>query len=201
MIKLILSLFLLMATCTSPKTEQSLPISNPADIQYNRFSTGDQYLQVKIHKTDTKKQKLIFDLSWKGSWRADNAYDAAWIFIKQKDENGIWKHLRLEKGSVKLIQNNSTDQAPAAHQVSPDQVGLMVYRSQDGAGDNDWRLEVSFQKDSDVASSELMIFGLEMVHIAAGPFEIGTLKNERDRREELTPGAGGAPYNPFFTYK
>ncbi|MEM6697490.1 MAG: hypothetical protein AAF599_03775, partial [Bacteroidota bacterium] len=42
--------------------------------------------------------------------------------------------------------------------------------------------------------------GLEMVYNASGAYELGTLKGERDRREELTPGAGGAPYNPFFTF-
>ncbi|MEM6967732.1 MAG: SUMF1/EgtB/PvdO family nonheme iron enzyme, partial [Bacteroidota bacterium] len=32
-------------------------------------------------------------------------------------------------------------------------------------------------------------------------FELGTLKSLGDRDEVLTPGAGGAPYNPFFTFK
>ena len=39
-----------------------------------------------------------------------------------------------------------------------------------------------------------------MVYIHDGAFQAGTLKDESARREVLTPGAGGAPYNPFFTY-
>ncbi|MEM6723616.1 MAG: SUMF1/EgtB/PvdO family nonheme iron enzyme [Bacteroidota bacterium] len=165
----------------------------------NKFTTGDQYLFIKDIKL-VNQRSLSFSLGWNASWRAGDAFDAAWVFIKQKTKDGVWEHAVLRQGSSKLINNQSSDQALPNRSITPNGIGMIIHREENGQGDNNWNISVEMDKDFDPANTEFRIFGLEMVHIPSGAFELGTLKRERSRREELTPGAGGAPYNPFYTF-
>ena len=166
---------------------------NP-EIEFNRFSTGQHYLQIDQIETTPNSSELEFSISWDGSWRSGNTYDAAWIFIKGRDDKDQWHHVRLKHAFQKVSDGQET----AETHVSPEGIGLMVFRNRDGAGRNSWRLSVELLNGS--SFEEFRVFGLEMVHVAGGAFELGTLKSIRARREVLTPGAGGAPYDPFFTY-
>jgi hypothetical protein len=44
-----------------------------------------------------KTIQVQFDISWDNSWRDAINYDAAWIFMKFKDANGLWQHLQLNQ--------------------------------------------------------------------------------------------------------
>ncbi len=162
----------------------------------NRFSTGDQYLNIKSTKWERmeKEVKVNFNLSWDGSWRDPENHDAAWIFVKYKTDNGIWKHAKLKQ--VNTADSYSTQALEI--KTSPDNVGCMIYRTDISQGDNDWIIGLTFNTVDSI--TDLKVLGLEMVYVAEGAFELGTLKSIRDRREVLTEGAGGAPYNPFFTF-
>jgi formylglycine-generating enzyme required for sulfatase activity len=167
---------------------------------FNRFSTGPTYLTIESPQT-LVDQKLIVDVSWDGSWRTGAEYDAAWIFVKAKSLRGDWQHLSMASLEVSLEEGQPSNGVAARVKVAPDHTGFMVFRAADGQGDNHWRVTLSLNEEVAGKYSQFRVFGLEMVHVAEGAFEAGTLKGERDRREELTPGAGGAPYDPLFTYK
>ena len=179
----------------------SLILEDPARVSYaNQFTTGKNYLTISQPeiKHHTSSAQLRFSLSWDASWRSVDLYDAAWVFAKYKDAEGRWHHATLDQtGSAATVDQGNQPEI----RISPDGVGCMVYRAADGEGNNNWSLSLSLKGDWQVQPAEFKVYGLEMVHVGAGPFEAGTLKGERARGEVLTPGAGGAPYDPLFTYK
>lgn len=178
-----------------PTTEQSSQLKQITD---NKFSTGKEYL--KFSDVLLKNSELEFTIRWDGSWRDENSYDAAWVFVKYLTEDGIWRHANLKTGSAKQLTKESDLESEAELKVSPDAVGMMIYRKQVGEGDNEWRILVALDIPVGQSIKDIKVYGLEMVYVNEGAFELGTLKSIRERREVLTPGAGGAPYNPFFTY-
>ena len=201
---LLFFLLFLSSTCreTDDKREMtSLVMDDSIMVSFsNQFTTGQNYLTIGKaeiqHSPSTAK--LNFDLSWEASWRSGDLYDATWLFVKYRDEDGRWQHATIDKGSSTL----SEDQGNLPEiRVAPEGVGCMVYRAVDSEGDNNWKLTLTVEANWKTHPEEFRVFGLEMIHVAGGPFEAGTLKSERARGEVLTPGAGGAPYDPLFTYK
>lgn len=169
------------------------------DTPSNKFFTGENYLSIN-NISALPNNRITFTLKWDASWRIGDQYDAAWIFIKAKDQKGIWNHLKLVPNSSKLEANTSSDMAKASMKISPDRIGMMVYRKNNSQGNNNWTISVEIEDANKIEIIDLKVLGLEMVHIETGSFELGTVKSLRDRREVLTQGAGGAPYDPFFTF-
>ncbi|MBT8311088.1 MAG: SUMF1/EgtB/PvdO family nonheme iron enzyme [Flavobacteriaceae bacterium] len=167
----------------------------------NRYSTGKQYLSFSKIELNETRFELTFEVKWDESWREGDEYDAAWTFIKKRMNDGSWKHLIINPDAVKIESHNPSNDSEGIVRVSPDGVGMIINRLRDGQGNNHWKIRVTLTKSEIENIKEFRVFGLEMVHVTKGPFELGTLKGERDRREVLTQGAGGAPYDPFFTYK
>lgn len=167
----------------------------------NQFTTGDTYLTLSEVEmvTNAADIRVKFDLAWDASWRNNNSYDAAWIFAKIKLKDGTWRHAKLIPDSGNQISESDVENK-AEIQVAPDQVGMIIHRANNGESDNRWSVGVSLELERGMQISEVKLHGLEMVHISGGPFELGTLKGESARREVLTPGAGGAPYDPLFTF-
>ncbi|MEM6398015.1 MAG: SUMF1/EgtB/PvdO family nonheme iron enzyme [Bacteroidota bacterium] len=206
-------LYLLLALCAcalfavTRSPEEEVVITNTADsgafnnqgFPVNRFTTGEQYLSigrpVLLHAKD--KSQLSFGLSWDKSWRQGESYDAAWIFAKAKDTRGQWSPVKIEQARLKP----GTIGISATLRRSSDGMGFFIYRAEDGQGDNNWIVDVAIGSDIPQESiTDIKVFGLEMVHVPPGEFELGTLKSLSDRREVLTEGAGGAPYNSFYSY-
>src|SRR5262245_10539666 len=71
--------------------------------------------------------QMQFDLSWDNSWRNSSNYDAAWIFCKFKDKDGIWRHLNV-------TGNNNVISPGYAIITAPDFTGVMICRSAVGNG-------------------------------------------------------------------
>ena len=166
-------------------------------IDQNRYSTGKNYLVIQQLDSISDQNELTIDVFWDGSWRTGDSYDAAWVFIKALNMNGSWQHIPI-KASTPVAKEALSTETPFIISISPDNVGVLIYRKEDGSGSNSWRIKI--QVANAQSFQDFRIFGLEMVHVVTGPFELGTLKSIRARREVLTAGAGGAPYNPFFTF-
>ncbi|MEL6867416.1 MAG: SUMF1/EgtB/PvdO family nonheme iron enzyme, partial [Bacteroidota bacterium] len=209
MIRILFLITLLVSSCDTGNTYQteSKLVNTPtvqepelklADLT-NKFTTGKKYLFIKDIKL-VNKTTLSFDLGWDASWRYGDQFDAAWVFVKHKKQGEQWKHTAIRQGSAKSTANRSSDRAVAAFSISPDGVGMIIKRKDNSQGDNDWTISIELEEAMDIADTEFRVLGLEMVHVSSGAFELGTLKRERERSEELTQGASGAPYNPFFTY-
>jgi hypothetical protein len=110
---------------------------------------------------------VSFDVSWENSWRGGPAgnYDAAWLFIKYKDNAGEWHHLNLTGA-------NNSAAAPLSIDAPSDKKGIFVYRTADGIG-NIAPTTVTVGVVQQAGSFDIKVFGLEMVYIPQGVIILG----------------------------
>ncbi|MEO0629046.1 MAG: hypothetical protein AAFY91_18770, partial [Bacteroidota bacterium] len=164
-----------------------------------RYTTGDRYLTIGRPRVvfSEDRSQLTCSVSWDKSWRNGDAFDAAWLFAKARDESGRWSHVKI----IHARQQPQSDGIRAEVRPSPDGMGVLVSRAEDGQGDNRWIIDFAISPEVPRETiQDIKVFGLEMVHIPQGAYDLGTLKSLSDRDEVLTPGAGGAPYNSFHAY-
>jgi formylglycine-generating enzyme required for sulfatase activity len=117
-----------------------------------------------------------FDISWDNSWLDIVNWDAAWVFVKYKGSDSLWKHANLDiddaehtapAGSV--INTGITDSyAP----------GVFIYRDAIGSGSNDWdnvQLRWNYGEngldDNDLVT--IKVFAIEMVYVPQASFSLG----------------------------
>jgi formylglycine-generating enzyme required for sulfatase activity len=130
---------------------------------------------------------VSFDISWKNSWRGGiaNNYDAAWVFIKYKDDNGAWHHLNLTGA------NNSAG-APLTIEAPGDKKGVFIYRGSDGIGDLS-PVSITLGVQQQPGSYDIKVFGIEMVYVPQGSFYIGGFSSLG-----LFQGTTASDPQPFF---
>lgn len=117
-----------------------------------------------------KTIQVQFDISWDNSWRDEINYDAAWIFMKFKDANGLWQHVQLNQtGFVNGIGTANTVQ------VTNDKVGCWLYRTGLGTGTfNSTGMQLQWNYGlaglTNVTGLEVRVFAVEMVYVPEGEF-------------------------------
>lgn len=119
-----------------------------------------------------KTIQVQFDISWDNSWRDSINWDAAWVFIKFKDTNGIWQHVLLNQTGA--VNGNGTADSV---QVSNDKVGCWIYRTGIGSGtfnSNNIQLQWNYgsQGLNNVTGLEVRVFAVEMVYVPEGEFNV-----------------------------
>lgn len=113
-----------------------------------------------------------FDLAWENSWRISSGpsnYDAAWIFIKYRVNNGTWTH-----GIVS--QANSVAAPGSTMDVTSDGIGAFIYRDANGNGNmnlDNIQLRWNFGATSTDDIIDVQVFAVEMVYIPEGAFYVG----------------------------
>jgi hypothetical protein len=114
--------------------------------------------------------QVQFDISWDNSWRDAINWDAAWIFMKFKDANGLWQH-------CKLNQTGFTNGSGTANtvQVTADNIGSWLYRSALGSGSfNTTGMQLQWNYGlsglTNVTGLEIRVFAVEMVYVPEGDF-------------------------------
>ena len=202
MLKNSITLLFILLSCHqgSEKMTISDNLAKTERISSNQFSTGQKFLEINDVVYDKVGEHLDFNVAWDKSWRSSEGFDAAWIFIKRKSKKGDWHHVTMKASSSKILNNRTSDMMDAEIRIAPDGTGLMVNRLSESQGDNSWSMRVAIQNHDNDFIDEFRVLGLEMVYVSEGSYSLGTLKSINERREVLTPGAGGAPYNPFFTF-
>jgi formylglycine-generating enzyme required for sulfatase activity len=134
---------------------------------------------IKIENVLVNNGVATFSLSWDNSWNATNNidtlypnnWDAVWIFVKvQSDATNLWSHLNLTTSGHTVTGGG----ADLTLETQPDNVGVFIRRTNAGHG-NIASAQVTLQLGSfPVGNSfNVKLFGIEMVHIPAGPFYIG----------------------------
>jgi hypothetical protein len=139
-----------------------------------------------------KTIQVQFDLSWDNSWRDAINYDAAWLFIKFKDANGLWQHALLNTTGFA----NGTGTANTL-QVTADQIGAWVYRSALGTGtfnSTSMQLQWNYGQSglTGVTGLEIRLFAIEMVYIPEGEFNVAKAFNN-----STTTSNSGLVYRNF----
>ncbi|HMQ74942.1 MAG TPA: SUMF1/EgtB/PvdO family nonheme iron enzyme [Flavobacteriales bacterium] len=143
-----------------------------------------------------------FSISWENSWRnsSTNAWDAAWVFVKYKDlTTGLWQHARLGDqadhlsgtGTPATITNGLLSPSGPFDAATNWGVGVFIHRSADGSGtfsSTDVELRWNYAQNgiSYTDIDEVKVFAIEMVHIAEGPFFVGSGGTENGRFKDGT---------------
>jgi hypothetical protein len=172
----------------------------------NRYRTGATYLEVTMVQVDLDARTATLDIRWDASWRDAENWDAAWIVLKGRRErrpsDGPLVPLRVG-GTPAVTANRSSDGAEAAFRVPDDRMGFFVHRAARGEGDNRWRVQVAWAAADgvDAAAVEgVAAFGVEMVRVPTGAFELGTTRPRAERREATArawfPGTNPGPSAP-----
>jgi hypothetical protein len=117
-----------------------------------------------------KTIQVQFDISWDNSWRDAINYDAAWIFMKFKDANGVWQHAQLNQTG--FVAGTGTANTV---QVTADKVGSWLYRSGLGSGtftSTGMQLQWNYGLAglTSVTGLEVRVFAVEMVYVPEGEF-------------------------------
>jgi len=119
-----------------------------------------------------KTIQVQFDISWDNSWRDAINWDAAWIFMKFKDANGLWQHAQLNQTGF----TNGTGTANTL-QVTSDNIGSWLYRSALGSGTfNSTGMQLQWNYGlsglTNVTGLEVRVFAVEMVYVPEGDFNV-----------------------------
>lgn len=136
-----------------------------------------------------------FDLSWDNSWRNAENWDAVWLFVKYRANNGEWRHAWLNNtGNSDGSGTNAVmdigfknDKLPFNETTNPG-IGCMVYRSAEGAGSffvTSMQLRWNYRTNGVFSSTgvELKVFAIEMVLIPGGSFWVGDGLSEGTLRQ------------------
>jgi formylglycine-generating enzyme required for sulfatase activity len=172
-------------------------------ILYSANANNIQVTNVTVQPTTNTIQ---FTVTWDNGWRSAilNNWDAAWIFIKYYNPLAPgWVHLNL-------ASSGNTIPAGFTGTVSPDGVGVFLYRSAVGSGTttiSNVQLAIPSQQASGIF--DIKIFAIEMVYVPQGPFYAGDAISGSGRyagsAAQITPGfissASGvtAVYDPLCT--
>ena len=151
---------------------------------------------------DTTNDTLTFtfDIAWENSWRNDENYDAAWVFMK------YYYSSEYHHATMAATGTNPTGfVAPQGSEivVPPDGMGFFIQRHAKGTGDNDfdtakfvWDYGTDGLSDANVqtAATTFKIYGIEMVYIPQGGFYAGdgTSSSVTGQFEDATSG------DPFY---
>lgn len=126
---------------------------------------------VQIIGTAVTGSVVSFNISWDNSWNANiapNNYDAVWVFIKYQDcATKLWSHVGLS-----TIAGDHTAGAPLQVDPVSDGKGVFIRRSTLGGGSTG-SVAVSLKMTIPAGTYNYKVYGIEMVNVPQGNFEIG----------------------------
>ena len=158
-----------------------------------------QIKNVTVAPRDAATATVRFDISWANSWRHEANHDAAWVFFKVRPEGGTqWQHVRLVADKVLNPTGYGHGEGTPVDLIVPDGrdgfVGMFVRRAEYGVGTVkatkitavwDFRANKGITKDTKV---RVQAFGIEMVYVSEGPFDLGSGGTEPFRFYRYTDG-------------
>jgi len=141
-----------------------------------------------------------FTVGWENSWHTsinESNYDGAWIFVKFRRLTGTadWRHCTLTAATV----GTGT---PGIMTVQNDLKGAFINRNADGIGNVSFtgnQLVWNYGADG-VAHNETVeinVFGLEMVYIPTGSFQLGSGGTETNAFQTGPTAAAGTNSVPY----
>lgn len=142
-----------------------------------------------VQNTSTHTRIIKFDVSWENSWRDDENYDAAWVFLKYSSDGGAtWRHATLQNSGTNPSGFNQGSGTDMDIVVPSDKKGAFLQRSGNGEGSvNTTGLQFVWDYGADLGAnatgdrlatlSAIRVMAVETVYIPAGPFYLGDFIN------------------------
>jgi len=151
---------------------------------------------VTVAPRDARTASVTFDVAWTGSWRHEVNHDAAWVFFKVRTEGDTeWQHVRLVADKVLNPTGYSQTSGTPLDLIVPRGrdgfTGMFLRRAELGQGSVrvtkvtavwDFTANKNITRDVKV---DVRAFGIYMVYVPEGPFNLGS---------------GGTEINSFFKY-
>lgn len=143
----------------------------------NVFANNLQITNIELKNQNIANNTYVieFDVAWLNSWRTstlESNWDAVYFFIKYRPlPTSNWMHGQLELSGEVLP-------AEATLQYTGNGKGGLLYRTNDGIGNNNWDdIQVIWNYGTDGLPDdqpiEVSVQGFEMVYIPGGPFYLG----------------------------
>ena len=114
---------------------------------------------------------VTFAISWENSWNTNLApanWDAVWVFIKYQDcSTRLWAHAGLS-----TLATDHTAGSPLQVDSVTDGKGVFIRRSALGSG-NITNVTVTLKMTIPTGSYNYKVFGIEMVNVPQGAFDLG----------------------------
>ncbi|MCH2045648.1 MAG: hypothetical protein MK212_16145 [Saprospiraceae bacterium] len=137
------------------------------------FANNVQIANISLSNDST----IVFSISWENSWRvsvAPNNHDAVWLFIKKRDcASGQWSHVDLSTNVTHHTIASPLEVYIDGKDVGTNAKGVFLRRSTDGVG-NITNVSVALRMvDLVPGEYDFKIFGIEMVNIPEGSFDLG----------------------------
>ncbi|MFN4897096.1 MAG: LamG-like jellyroll fold domain-containing protein, partial [Pseudomonadota bacterium] len=193
-------------THTPTSTPTDTPTATPTATPTRGGPQGASLANERLLNYDinTGVMELEFDLSWNYSWRLStppNNWDAMWVFMKFRANDGEWKHASLmDTGhtapagaaiSIGLVDSS----APFNIDTNPG-VGAMVYKSAAGFGTNTFngiKLKWNYARDGvNLGDSiDMQVHSIHMVYVPEASFSAG------DGSSTLALTQGSADSDPW----
>lgn len=121
-----------------------------------------------------------FTLAWDNSWYVTGSnWDAIWIFVKWQDCDGAksWDHVTL---STTAIDHTATG-GLYVEVASTDGKGVFVRLNANGGGSQTGTITLKFAASiPDFAADNFEVFGIEMVWVPQGNFQVGDGSNSQN---------------------
>jgi formylglycine-generating enzyme required for sulfatase activity len=131
------------------------------------FTSNANNLQ--ISGTAVSGSNISFNVSWENSWNASLApsnWDAVWIFVKYQDcATRQWYH-------AAIATTGNTAASPLQVDLVSDAKGVFLRRSALGGG-NIPSTAVTLALNIPAGTYNYKVYGVEMVHIPQGDFQVG----------------------------
>src|SRR5690554_6139390 len=163
-------------------------------LPFTSFSNNIRITNVVNTNPGTANPILTFDVAWDNSWKvpadpsSPSNYDAAWVFVKYQTvainspncESFVkWEHAKMRNDASQFSVGGDLE-----YKFVDDSFGIFIQRSVDGIG-NISATPVQVQLNLPVPTSpnapeyNFKVFGIEMVYIPQGGFELGDSKSTK----------------------
>ena len=134
---------------------------------------------VALVGSDTAPRAVRFEVSWKNGWSNSKNHDAAWLFVKLREDGDLEQnavHARLAATGHSVAARKGSP--PAKLEVSSDRAGAFLSGATAFRGDAAFQVELALDPKElpeleDNAKWTPSVFGIEMVFIPEGPFWVG----------------------------
>ena len=130
---------------------------------------------------------VVFDLSWKNSWRNSRNHDAAWVFVKQSFGPNGYRHARLAADGHSFV--NQGTRPGGRFDLPGDRSGVFISPARNYRGDMNLRVRLRLETEGlrdNFRPVFPQVFGIEMVYVPQGPFSLGE------------PGTKALDYGAFY---
>ena len=138
-------------------------------------------VSLKAQNPGAQFTMVEFDISWENSWRLNigpSNWDAAWVFVKFRVNNGPWNHASLNYVNGSAQSDGHSQPIGSTITTPSDGTGVFIHRANIGSGDISWQdVQVRWNYGVDGVGNnaivDVQVFAIEMVYVPQGAYLLG----------------------------